>query len=126
MTRILRSRAVLAVQDLERSARYWMEVLGFAEDPIRSPGWRFLSRDGFAVMLGECRDEVPASATGNHSWFVHLLVDDVDAFHRDVVARGATAINAPTDRSYGLREFVLETPDGHRVVIGQELAARGA
>jgi predicted enzyme related to lactoylglutathione lyase len=118
---ILRARSVLAVQDLARAASFFVDVLGFVEDPIQSPGWRFLSKDACAVMLGECRDEMPASATGNHAWFVHLLVDDVDAYYRQVAARGAGTLNAPTDRAYGLREFVLETPDGHRIVIGQAL-----
>lgn len=121
MSTILRARSVLAVQDLTRSARFYLEVLGFVEDPIQAPGWRFLSKDACALMLGECRDEVPASETGNHAWFMHLLVDDVDGYYRDVVARGAVGVDPPSDRSYGLREFVLETPDGHRIVIGQAL-----
>lgn len=119
MTNVLRARSVLAVQDLDRSARYYREVLGFTEDPITSPGWCFLSLGGFHVMLGECRDEMPAEATGNHSWFIHLLVDDVDGFHRDIRARGAEILGPPADRSYGLREFILRTPDGHRMVVGQ-------
>jgi uncharacterized glyoxalase superfamily protein PhnB len=112
---------VLAVKDLVRATRYFRDVLGFTEDDIHSPGWCFLSRDGVHLMLGECRDEMTAEATGNHSWFLHLLVDDVDAYHEQLRARGAELINAPTDRDYGLREFVVRTPDGHRLVIGQEI-----
>lgn len=122
MPQIIRARSVLAVQDLELSRRFYMDVLGFVEDPITSPGWSFLSKDTFFLMLGECRDEVPASATGNHSWFMHLLVDDVDAYYREVQARGARIVNPPVNREYGLREFILSTPDGHRMVIGQALA----
>lgn len=116
---------MLAVRDLARSARYYVEVLGFTEDPIGAPGWRFLSQGAFALMLGECPDEVPATEIGNHSWFVHLLVDDVDAYFRQVRDRGGAVVNAPTDRAYGLREFVLETPDGHRLVIGQSIRTPG-
>lgn len=100
-----------------------MDVLGFAEDPIASPGWVFLSRDAFHLMLGECRDEVPAGETANHSWFVHLLVDDVDALHAEVRARGAEVLSPPADRPYGLRECILRTPDGHRLVYGQSIRA---
>jgi catechol 2,3-dioxygenase-like lactoylglutathione lyase family enzyme len=121
MTTVLHARSVLAVQDLARSTRYYRDVLGFAEDDIRAAGWSFLSRDGFRVMLGECRDEVPAEATGNHSWFIHLLVDDVDAFHAEVRARGAEVLQPPTDRSYGLRECTIRTPDGHRLMVGATL-----
>jgi uncharacterized glyoxalase superfamily protein PhnB len=125
MPQILRARTVLAVQQLERSTRYFIDVLGFTEDPIYAHGWSFLSRDAFAVMLGECPDEIAAGDTGNHSWFIHLLVDDVDAFYHDVSVRGALVVSAPANREYGLREFILTTPDGHRLMIGQRIAATG-
>ncbi len=38
-------------------------------------------------------------------------------------ARGAEILSPPANRSYGLREFVLRTPDGHRLVIGQSIGA---
>ena len=116
---------MLAVQDLERATRFYVDVLGFGEDAISAPGWSFLSKGQFFLMLGECPDEVPAADIGNHSWFVHLLVDDVDAYYHDVRSRGAAVVNAPINRPYGLREFVLETPDGHRLVIGQSIANDG-
>jgi predicted enzyme related to lactoylglutathione lyase len=125
MPGILRARSVLAVQDLGRATRFYVDVLGLSEDAIRSPGWSFLSRDHFHLMLGECRDEIPAGATGNHSWYVHLLVDDVDTYHAEVQSRGADIISPPTDRAYGLREFIILTPDGHRLVIGQSLVQAG-
>lgn len=125
MPQILRARSVLAVQDLERSRRFYIDVLGFTEDDINAPGWAFLSKDAFHVMLGECPDEVPAAATGNHSWYIHAIVDDVDAYYHEVRARGAAILTAPTDRAYGLREFTLRTPDGHRIMVGQPIADAG-
>ncbi len=123
MPEIVRARSVLAVQDVERSRRFYVDVLGFTEDSISSPGWAFLSKDAFHLMLGECRDEVAASATGNHSWYIHLLVDDVDAYHEEVRARGAEILFAPTNRAYGLREFLLCTPDGHRLMLASQASA---
>lgn len=117
----MRARSVLAVKDLTRATRYFRDVLGFVEDDIVSPGWWFGSRDDVHLMLGECPDEMTAEATGNHSWFLHLLIDDVDAYFAEVLARGADIVSPPGDRDYGLREFVLRTPDGHRLVIGQPM-----
>lgn len=68
MARIVDSRCVLAVRDLEESTRYYINVLGFERDPIDANGWSFLSRDDFKVMLGECPDEKPASELGDHSF----------------------------------------------------------
>ena len=49
---VLRARSVLAVQDLARATRFYVDVLGFRSDPISSPGWSFLSKEQFSLMLG--------------------------------------------------------------------------
>lgn len=120
MPRIVGSRAVLAVRDLAASTRFYTEVLGFVRDPIDAEGWSFLSRDGLRVMLGECRDAAPAGELGDHSYFVHLVVEGVDALHEQVASRGAEVLFGPRDQPWGLREFGLRTPDGHRMVFGEE------
>lgn len=121
MPRLVRPRSVLAVRDLALSTRYYREVLGFGLDPIEAPGWSFLTRDGVHVMLGECRDEVDASETGNHSWFLHIMVEDIDELHRELSGRGAHITVPIGNRSHGHREFVLETPDGHRILFGEPI-----
>lgn len=120
-TRFVRPRSVLAVRDLASSTRYYTEVLGFGVDPIEADGWSFLSRDGVHLMLGECSDEIAAAATGNHAWFLHIMVEGVDELHEDVSKRGGKVVVALGDRSHGHREFVIETPDGHRILFGQRL-----
>jgi uncharacterized glyoxalase superfamily protein PhnB len=103
-----------------------MEVLGFRKDPIDAEGWSFLTRDCFRIMLGECSDERPASELSNHSWFVYWNVEGVDQLYKEFVANGAIVTSAPTDKAWGLREFGLQTPDGHRIVCGEEIVtARG-
>ena len=119
MARIVNSRCVLAVRDLEVSTRYYMDVLGFRKDPINAQGWSFLTRDSFRVMLGECVDERPAGELGNHSYFAYWNVEGVDDFYRELVARGAMVSSAPTNKPWGLREFGMRTPDGHRIVCGE-------
>lgn len=124
MAHIINSRCVLAVRDLEVSAHYYKDVLGFSEDPIDAEGWAFLTRDNFRVMLGECANERPASELGDHSYIAYWNVDDVDGFYRDLVARGALVTGEPTDKPWGLREFGLRTPDGHRITCGQAIPSR--
>lgn len=121
MPRFLRPRCVLAVRDLPVSTQYYTNVLGFTPDPIEAPGWSFLSRDGVHLMLGECPGEVDASETGNHSWFLHVLVEGVDDLHREVLSRGGKIVVPLGDRAHGHREFVVETPDGHRILFGEAI-----
>ena len=112
---------VLAVQDLARSTAYFVDVLGFAMEWRDGDNWQALVRGEVRLMLGRCPNVQPASALGDHSYFAYLTTEDVDALHREVSARGASILFAPTDRPWGMRELGVATPDGHRMVFAQEV-----
>ena len=122
MGQIVNSRCVLAVCDLDVSTRYYVDVLGFTKDPIHAPGWSFLTRDVFRVMLGECVDERSAGELGNHSYYAYWNVEGVDDLYAEFQAKGALLTSSPKDKPWGLREFTLTTPDGHRITCGESLA----
>ena len=125
MARLVHARSVLAVRDLAVATRFYMDVLGFTRDfGDGSDGWSFLSRDGFRVMLGHCADATPAGELGDHSWYAYVTVEGVDALHAEVAGRGAEILSAPATKPWGLREFSLRTPDGHRLVFGEPTSAR--
>ncbi|HYC13786.1 MAG TPA: VOC family protein [Stellaceae bacterium] len=114
---------VLAVQDLERSARHFVDVLGFRTAWQVASDWRLVERDGVRIMLGHCPQTPPASEIGDHSWFGYVEVEDVDALYREFAARGATCTE-PADKPWGMREMLVTTPDGHRLMFGQDLARK--
>lgn len=109
---------MLAVRNLAVAASYFKEKLGFDLD-FTAPGWEFLSFGNFKVMLGECPDEMTAEATGNHSWFAHCLVENVDEVYGELRERGAAILSPIADKPWGIREFGVITPDGHRISFGQ-------
>src|SRR5262245_44125180 len=115
---------VLAVRDIDLSAKYFCEVLGFVLEWPEATDWRLVRRDGVRVMLGKCPNATPAAELGPHSWFAYLDTDGVDRLHADFVAKGAVIRQPPIDRPYGMREFEVATPDGHRIVFGQDIAKR--
>jgi predicted enzyme related to lactoylglutathione lyase len=121
VSRFVDSRGVLAVRDLPLSTRFYTEVLGFQRDQVEAPGWSFVSKDAFKLMLGECADEVPATEVGNHAWFARVMVDGLDDYYKEISSRGANIISAPANRAYGLREFVIRTPDGHHLMFAERL-----
>lgn len=125
MARLVASRIVLAVRDLSVSTRYYIDGLGFTRDfGDGSDGWSFISRDSVRFMLGECRDERPAGELGNHSWIAYLTADDVDALFDELNARAVEGIShPPITQPWGMREFGVTTPDGHRITFGQELGS---
>ena len=116
--KVVHTRHVLAVKNLKISNDYFLDKLGFARD-FTAPGWEFLSFGDFKVMLGECADEMTAEETGNHSWFAHCLVENVDEVYRELVERGAKFLTILALRPWGIRDFTVVTPDGHRIVFGQ-------
>ena len=111
---------VLAVPDLGKSAAYYRDVLGFRVLWEEASDWRLIERDGVRVMLGHCPRDMRPSELGSHNWFGYLEVDDVDALYAEIVTRGATC-SSPKDTHYGMREVVVTTVDGHRIVFGQEV-----
>jgi catechol 2,3-dioxygenase-like lactoylglutathione lyase family enzyme len=110
---------VLAVQDLERSAAWYRDVLGFKLEWEEGDDWRLAVRGGVRLMLGHCPDNKPATEIFPHDWFGYLEDDDVDALRAEFVARGAQC-SEPRDQPYGMREIIVTTIDGHRIVFGQE------
>jgi uncharacterized glyoxalase superfamily protein PhnB len=116
--KVVHTRHVLAVKNLAISAAYFKNALGFDLD-FTAPGWEFLSFGDFKVMLGECADEMTAEKSGNHSWFAHALVENVDEVFAEFLANGAMVTSHPVDKPWGIREFGVTTPDGHRITYGQ-------
>ncbi|MBP7416514.1 MAG: VOC family protein [Pyrinomonadaceae bacterium] len=116
--KVVHTRHVLAVKDLAVEAAYYKDKLGFDLD-FTAPGWEFLSFGEFKLMLGECSDEMTAEATGNHSWFAHALIENVDEVYAEFVSRGAVILSRIGNKPWGIREFSVVTPDGHRITFGQ-------
>lgn len=117
--KVLRNHHVLAVHNARESARFYADVLGFHlvhEDP----SWVFVERDNCMIMLGECPDDMHPSQLGCHNYFAYLHVDDVDAFHSELQAKGVTPLDPVADKPWGMREFCIKTPDGHRIMVGQK------
>ena len=120
MPKLTGARSVLAVKDLRASTTFYCEKLGFSVD-AQFDGWCFLSRGGVRLMLGHCPDEVPASQINDHSYFAYVDTQAIDELHGEFLARGLTALSAPESKPWGMREFMVTTPDGHRIMFGQDL-----
>ena len=111
-------RYVIAVQDLERSARYYRDVMGFEVREIGDPGWRFFVRDQCFIMAGECPDALSPLELGDHSYFAYWEVDDIDGMYQALKAKSVTMIKELRDEPWGMREFGIRTVDGHRIMFG--------
>lgn len=125
MPEVLASTFVLAVNDLEASKRFYRERLGFVED-FCVDGWAFLSRGACKLRLGHCPEAVPMSKAQDHSWFAYLHVGDCAGLYDEFVAKGVEVWHPLADKAWGMREFAVVTPDGHRIVFGEQLPVDAA
>jgi len=111
---------VLFVQDLERSRAFYKDTLGMEarhEDDTSSALTTdngmllLLSEAGAADLLGE--GAVAPGAGGGASFVMVAMVDDVDATHQALLAKGVTFLREPEDRRWGLRTAHFRDPDGY-------------
>lgn len=118
--RVVKTQHVLAVSDFESAVRYFVEKLGFSEYK-RVGGWSFLQLGDFWLMVGDCQGEVPAGETGNHSWFAYVNCEGIDELYRQYRERQVAIPEPIANKPWGLREFLVETPEGHRIKFGEAL-----
>jgi catechol 2,3-dioxygenase-like lactoylglutathione lyase family enzyme len=121
MSEITATTCVLSVTDLEASVRFYVDRLGF-EETLRAEGWAFLRRGACQLRLGDCPEAVPMSACPDHSWFAYLHVTDAAGLYRETVAHGVEIWHPLAEKPWGVREFAIVTPDGHRIVFGEPIA----
>ncbi|HEV2377683.1 MAG TPA: VOC family protein [Streptosporangiaceae bacterium] len=120
MIEFLSCRPNLEVGDLAPAAAFLQEVLGF-EVEVDEPemGLMLLRRD--AVGLALVRSANPGV---NATTAAYLGVTGVDDLHERCAARGARIVTGLSDHPWGLRDFVVEIPGGHRLALGERIAPR--
>jgi len=113
---------VLAYEDVAAAIVWLSSAFGFREvlrwnDPSGVARVAELDSDGGAVML-ESRE----GASHSHSChFVLVMVDHVDEHFQRAREAGAKVIAEPEDKPWGLRQYRVEDPGGHRWEFSQHL-----
>ncbi len=112
---ILSSRVLLRPADLDRSLRFYRDVLGLAVyrefGSPASPGAVFFLGPGFLEVSG--RSAGPAG----RSVMIWMQVRDVEAEHGRLAAAGVRVLRGPTAEPWGLIEMWIEDPDGVQIVL---------
>lgn len=116
---ITNCRFVLAIRDLNDTADFYRDKLGFEISELGGPGWLVFSKGECVIMAGECPDDAPAADTGPHSYFAYLRLDDIDSYYDFVTSNGVEIIKPLRDETWGMREFGIRTSDGHRIMFGK-------
>lgn len=117
--------AVLRVADVSRSIAWYRDHLGFIPDPFPAePPYEFciLRRDGAELMLRRTSNPI-ARTPRSHDWDVYVRLSGQQLIAvLDHARRTTPLMRGPERMIYGMVEFELEDPDGHRVCVGEDLS----
>ncbi|MEO0588046.1 MAG: VOC family protein [Planctomycetota bacterium] len=142
MPKLLATSAVLLVRDVDASAAYFRDKVGFKvlgtfkhQDTDPHAAFAVLERDGQHLMLADHNPDQPLTPPGDPkaqgvphlpNWMhrdktaeVYFWTDDADALHAELMDRGATHDFGPCDQPHGCREFGIQDLDDHDIVFGQ-------
>ena len=112
---ILSSRILLRPADLDRSRRFYRDVLGLAVyrefGPADDPGVVFFLGQGLLEVSGH------GPGPSGDPVMIWLQVRDVRAEHHRLTAAGARVVREPAVEPWGLTEMWIEDPDGVRIVL---------
>ena len=106
----------LPVSDIDASVAYYEEALGFRL------AWQTTDRMLSALASGpiEMLLLVPWDGDGPPPpQSAYVYVEDPDALYAEYQAAGARIIDPVASRPYGMRDFVVDDPDGHRFTLGR-------
>ena len=106
---------VLHVTSSAAAKKFYCDLLGFSETFAYRP---FGGAD--PCYMGVTRDDVRLhlssfSGDGVSGGVVFLGVQDVDALHEELKAKGIIFELEPTDQSWGNREMHVHDPDGNSI-----------
>ena len=111
--------------DVERSRRFYTEVLG-GETAIEGEPSIVALANGFIIINvgGGPTDDKPTvtleapSDPDRVSAFLNIRVADIHAVHEEWSRRGAEFLTPPIDRGREIRCYIRD-PDGHLIEVGQ-------
>jgi catechol 2,3-dioxygenase-like lactoylglutathione lyase family enzyme len=118
---------VLLVEDVQRALEYYRDRLGFeiSEYDRLPKHYGYASRDGCHVHFARFEGVRPRpnnEVAPPDMFDVYFYVEDVDAFHSELVERGADLLHGPVDQGYGLREARVRDPHGYILAFGKVLS----
>jgi catechol 2,3-dioxygenase-like lactoylglutathione lyase family enzyme len=112
-------------RDVERSRRFYVDVLGgdavLEGDPTivaLANGWITISTGGGPTDDKPNVTLEPPSNLDRASAFLNIRVADIRAMYKQWTARGAQFLTPPIDRGVEIRCYMRD-PDGHLIEVGQ-------
>jgi catechol 2,3-dioxygenase-like lactoylglutathione lyase family enzyme len=124
---------MLIVADVERSVRFYRDVLGATAVREQAPamlrfhnGWIVINTGGGPTPDKPDVTVEPPRDPSVVSGFLNIRVADIYAVYREWSSRGAQFITEPLDNHGAELRCYLRDPDGYLIEVGQTLPRSGA
>lgn len=105
--------AVFQVSNVDAALKHYLDVLGFSKE--------FRFGDYAGVKIGQVSMHLSGHSIHQRpvgAGMIYISCDEVDTYHTDIKARGATIKTEPQTWDYGMRDFVVVDPDGNHLTFG--------
>ena len=102
--------------DVSASILYYTEKLEFDNswDWGKPATFGGVSRNGIEIFFCE-------KGQGNPGTWISVFVDNVDELYESIKTKGAKILSVPQTMEWGVREMLVEDPDGHKIRFGQNV-----
>ncbi len=117
--------------DVERSRRFYTEVLGGTVARSGEPTYVALSNSWIIINGGGCPTDDKPSVTLEAPYdpdrvtsFLNIRVKDIATVYAEWSARGAQFLTPPKQHEYEIRCYIRD-PDGHLIEVGQTTDPEG-
>ena len=117
--------------DVERSVRFYTEVLGGTAVRAGEPSFVALANGWIIINAGGGPTDDKPTVTleappdpDRVSSFLNIRVADIHSIHAEWTARGAEFLTPPIQRATEIRCY-LRDPDGHLIEVGQATGTPG-
>lgn len=120
MTRL--GYAIVFVTDMARSVAFYRDVLELSLR-FESPDWTEFETGGTTLALhatpreGDAEEHSGPSPAGR--CYAGFTVENIDAFHNRVLARGVRCLRPPTMEDFGAKLAAYADPDGLSISVSE-------
>ena len=120
---------ILGVRDVRQAVDYYTGMLGFecpggifeGVAPGEGGVYAVVRRGEIEIHLQIRRGPFSGESREGIESDTYVFVSQVDALFEEFRAKGVVIHRAPENAAYGLRDFAIEDPEGHRLVFGESI-----
>lgn len=120
MARLSHIAVILPLQEMTPTLDFFVESLGFSiyfqtQNPV---DYAVVKRDGITINLSLVEEVIQVPANN----VAYIFCEDIRNLFEEYQDKGVPFTEPLNRTDYGMLEFVLEAPSGHRLAFGQGMA----